>query len=245
MNQQQGVGKTTTVINLAHALALAGRKVAIIDMDPDGNIATQLGLEKSTSGMDAVLLDKKSLDESIEAARNNLILIQSGDGLLSYETLERGGSAQAYKLKKVIEASSLQHYDFVLIDSPSKFGLLSLNCIFASDDVVMPIASHFESLSGITQLIDIIKRAEKITGFSIKLWLLTIRMNMKRRLASELRQKIIEHFPKRVFNTIILENTDLVESKAMGKTIFEYQVDSQSVMDYTSLALDVMEGRVS
>ncbi len=245
MNQQQGVGKTTTVINLAHALALAGKQVAIIEMDPDGNVAKRLGLAKSSQGMDAVLLDDKSLDELMETARNNLKLIQSGEALLSYETVETGGSARAYKLKTAIQHSTLKDYDFVLIDSPSKFGLLSLNCIFASNDVVMPISSHFESFYGISQLIDIIKRAEKITGFSIKLWLLTIRMNMKRQLANQLRKKIVEHFPNRVFNTIINESTELAESEVMGKTIFEYQADSRSVMDFSSLAVDLIEGRVN
>jgi chromosome partitioning protein len=244
MNQQQEIGKTTTVMNLAHALALAGKQVAIIEMDPKGNLSTMLGLAESPLGIDHVLLNDMPLNDVMVSARNNVMLIPAGHELMSYETVEKGGSARAYKLKRAIEASVLQGYDYVLIDSPSKFGLLSLNCVFASSDIVMPVTSHYESLNGISQLIDVVKRTELITGFSLKLWLLSTRMNMKRRLAVELRHRICKYFPKRVLSTIINEHTGLAENNVMGKTVFEDPTNTISSADYASLAIDVMEGRV-
>lgn len=156
-----------------------------------------------------------------------------------------GGTSRAYKLREAIEGSSLTEQDFVLIDCPPSSGLLGMNAMFAADELLIPVTGDYLSLQGLSRMMQILKRAESMSGQAIKLWLVSTRMQMRRRLTQEVRNKILKYFPNRVFNTVIRENVSLAESPSFGKTIFDYKVSSAGAEDYLSLAQDVIQGRTS
>jgi len=245
MNQKGGVGKTTTTINLGHALALSGKKVTLIDMDPQGQVATSYGLSNKQGGIDLVLLDDMSMDELILSARDKVDIIPAGDKLFEFEHVAIGGASRGQKLRLAIEGSSLAQQDFVLIDCPPSSGLLGINAMFAADELLIPVSGDYLSLQGLSRMMQILKHAESLSGRTIKLWLVSTRMQMRRRLTQEVRKKILQYFPRRVLNTVIRENVSLAECPSFGQTIFDYKTSSIGAEDYMALAHDVMQGRTS
>ncbi len=245
MNQKGGVGKTTTTINLGHALALAGKKVTLLDMDPQAQIATGYGLDAALPGIDEVLLDQIHLDELTLSVKDNLMVVPAGKRLADFEHTIKGGSERAYVLQKAIAVSSLSEQDFVLIDCPPSSGLLGMNAMFAATEVLVPISGDYLSLHGLSRMMQILKGAESFTGQSIKLWLVSTRMQLRRRLTQEVRNKILKYFPGRVLNTVIRENVSLAESPSFGQTIFDYKNTSAGAEDYSALAQDLLKGRTS
>jgi len=245
MNQKGGVGKTTTTINLGHALALAGNTVTLIDMDPQGQVATGFGLSNEQGGMDEVLLTGERLDAMVIEARDNLDIVPAGSNLSDFEHVTTGGSSRGQKLKHAIDNSALVDQDFVLIDCPPSSGLLGVNAMFAADELIVPVSGDYLSLQGLSRMMQILKRAESLIGREINLWLVTTRMQMRRRLTQEVRKRVLKYFPGRVFNTVIRENVSLAESPSFGKTIFDYKKNSAGAEDYQSLAQDLLSGRTS
>ncbi len=243
MNQKGGVGKTTTTINLGHALALIGKRVTVLDMDPQGQIAIGYGLENSEIGLDKVLLEDMPIDELTISVRENLDVVPAGQQLADYEQVSTGGSGRGHKLRLAIENSTLKENDFVLIDCPPSTGLLGLNAMFAADEVIIPVSSDYLSLQGLSRMIQIFKRAEVLSGHAIKLWLISTRMNLRRRLAHEVRNRVLKYFSGRILETVIRENVALAEAPGFGKTIFEYKQNSTGAEDYQALAQDLLLGR--
>jgi chromosome partitioning protein len=244
MNQKGGVGKTTTTVNLGHALARAGKKVSLLDTDPQGQVATGLGLTND-KGLDNVLLNGEAIDDYIIQARDNLTIVPAGDELANFEHVSDGGSSRGHKLRLAIEASSLMESDYVLIDCPPSSGLLGINAMFAANELIIPVSGDFLSLQGLSRMMHILRRAESLSGHDIKLWLVMTRMQMRRRLTNEVRSKVLKYFPGRVFSTVIRENVSLAESPSFGKTIFDYKEGSAGGEDYQSLAEDLLTGRTS
>ncbi len=244
MNQKGGVGKTTTTINLGHALALEGKRVALLDMDPQGQVATGVGLDND-QGLDRVLLDDHAIDDYIVPARDGLDIIPAGIQLSDFEHISTGGSTRGHKLRLAVEASSLTDYDYVLIDCPPSSGLLGINAMFAAEELIIPVSGDYLSLQGLSRMMQILKRAESISGHEIKLWLVMTRMQMRRRLTQEVRERVLKYFPSRVFSTVIRENVTLAECPSFGKTVFDYKAKSAGGEDYQSLAHDLLHGRTS
>ncbi len=245
MNQKGGVGKTTTVINLGHALALLGKKTILLDMDPQGQVATGLGLDNELGGMDEVLIDGKALEDKLLHARDNLDVVPAGTRLAEFEQVSTGGASRGYRLKQAIEKATLDDVDYVLIDCPPSAGLLGLNAMFAVDEMIVPVSGDYLSLQGLSRLMQILKRAQAISGKEVLLWLASTRMQMRRRLTEEVRKRILKYFPGRVFQTLIRESVALAECPSFGKSIFDYKKKSKGAEDYQSLAQDVIGGRTS
>lgn len=245
MNQKGGVGKTTTTINLGHALALAGKKVTLLDMDPQGQVATGYGLSNAQGGMDRVLLDDVSIDEVIQHARDNLDVIPAGNKLSDFEHVSTGGSSRGHKLRLAIANSSLNERDYILIDCPPSSGLLGINAMFAAKELIIPVSGDYLSLQGLSRMMQILKHAESLSDHAIKLWLVSTRMQMRRRLTQEVRNRLLKYFPGRLFQTVIRENVALAECPSFGKTIFDYKESSAGAEDYHALAQDLLKGRTS
>lgn len=245
MNQKGGVGKTTTTVNLGHALAQAGKKVAVMDLDPQGQVATSLGFDNHLPGLDQVLLDGASIDEIKILARDNLDLIVAGTRLNEFEHTSQGGIQRGHRLREALQQSSLNQYDFVLIDCPPSSGLLGVNAMFAASELLIPVSGDYLSLQGLSRMMQILKRAEELAGHRIRLWLVSTRMQMRRKLTEEVRNRILKYFPGRVFFTPVRENVALAECPSFGKTIFDYRKNSPGAEDYLALAQDVMSGRTA
>jgi len=245
MNQKGGVGKTTTTVNLGHALALAGKKVTLLDMDPQGQVAISLGFKNDQGGLDRVLLEGDKLDDYLIAARDNLDVVCAGNDLADFEQVVTGGSSRGHTLRRAIEASTLMARDFVLIDCPASSGLLGINAMFAADELVIPVSGDYLSLQGLSRMMQILKRSESVLGHNIRLWIVSTRMQLRRRLTEEVRLRILKYFPGRVLNTVIRENVSLAECPSFGKSVFEYKEKSAGAEDYQSLAQDLLGGRTS
>jgi chromosome partitioning protein len=243
MNQKDGVGKTTTVINLGHALAMLGKKTVLLDLDPKGDIALGLGVQDFAEGLDDVMLNDSSLEAKLIDVRDNLQVVVAGNKLADYEQLKTGGLARGYKLKQVIEQSLLNKVDYVLIDCTSKAGLLGLNAMFAADEVLIPISTNYVSLQGLSQLLYTLKRAQALANKEILVWLASTRIQVQRKLTERIKQLIAGYFPGHVLHSIVEENGALAESLSLSQSIFDYKSNSKSADDYHSLALDLVSGR--
>ncbi len=245
MNQKGGVGKTTTVINLGHALALLGKKTVLLDMDPQGQVATGLGLDNHGGGLDDVLINGESLDSALLEARDNLQIVAAGNKLAEFEHITTGGASRGYKLKQAIDKSLLGNADYILIDCPPSAGLLGLNAMFAADEMIVPVSGDYLSLQGLSRLMQILQRAQSLSGKEVLVWLASTRMQMQRRLTQEVRKRVLQYFPGRVFQTMIRENVALAECPSFGKSIFDYKKKSNGADDYQALAQDLISGRTS
>jgi len=201
INQKGGVGKTTTVANLAYALAERGKQVTVIDLDPQGSLSASLGIDtRNVSGIDDVLINEAEISDVLVMARENLYLVPAGKNLRQLEQHSDGSAAQAKNLKTALK--DLDDQDFVFIDCPPASGFLTF-----------------------------------------KQWVVITRFHQRRKLARDVFNSLVEHFPKQVLKTPIRETSALAESPSFGKTVFEYRGSSNGAEDYFSLATDLIKGR--
>jgi chromosome partitioning protein len=242
MNQKGGVGKTTTTVNLAYALTLCGQRVTAIDMDPQSHLTAGLGAEQhSQSGMDDVLSGQTSLEQVLFEVRPNLNLAPAGTRLSEVEQSVRGvkgGQMLANGVKQ------LKDQDYVLIDCPPSAAILTMNAILAADEILIPVSSDYLALHGLSRLMTILQHIESRLSHQIKPWIVLTRFQGRRRLANEVRNKLVNYFPGRVLETCVREAVALAECPSHGRTIFEYRKRSNGADDYMALAQDLLLGRV-
>lgn len=243
INQKGGVGKTTTTANLAHALVLNGHKVTAIDLDPQGHLAASFGINhQEYAGIDDVLLEGTSISDCAIEVRDSLNLVPAGAGLGALEQLVNGGSNRGTLLRNALQGQ-FQDQDFVLIDCPPASGLLVVNALFSTNEVLVPVVGDYLSLHGLSYLMSTFKNFEAKLGHKIQEWIVLTRYHRRRRLPEEIMQKLRQYFPKRVFATRIREAAALAECPSFGKTIFEYRKRSNGAADYQALAMDLISGR--
>ena len=244
ISQKGGVGKTTTSMNLAHALALSGKKVLLIDMDPQANLSTSLGIHgNDVKGIAAVLLENESIEEHIISVKDMLDLVPAGGKLGELEFLADGGSRRGFLLEQATEKLS-EKYDFLLIDCPPSAGLLGMNAMLAVNELLIPVSSDYLSMQGLSRLLGIIQHVEEKLNRNSKKWIVITRYHQRRRLAKEVREKLLGYFPDRVLDTPIRESVALAESPSFGVSIFDYKKLSFGAQDYLSLAKDLVQKEV-
>lgn len=244
INQKGGVGKTTTSSNLTHALAKKGKKVTVIDLDPQGHLAVSLGVTLgSTSGIDDVLLGERNIEHQVIHARENLQLIVAGPRLQEIEQLTEGGAQRGDLLRKALH-ENLQDQDFVFVDCPPSSGVLVANALFAADEILVPMASDFLALQGLSHLIGTIKRFEVALKKQYKISLVMSRYSTTRRISKQVLSTMLKHFPNQILDAIIRETALLAECPSFGKTIIEYRPGSRSARDFRNLADAFLEGKV-
>jgi chromosome partitioning protein len=243
MNQKGGVGKTTTTINLAHGLALAGRAVTAVDLDPQGQLGAGLGVvANGHGGMDEVLIARTPLRAVLHAARERLQVAPAGPRLTEFEFLSAGGAQRGFRLSEAFK-SDLGNEEFVLIDAPPSGGLLAMNALLAVDEVLIPVTGEYLALHGVGRFMRILRHIDQSLGRETRLWVVLTRFSEKRRLAREVRDRLIEYFPGRVLATPIREAAALAESPGSGQSIFEYRGRCKAAEDYRSLTDDLLNAR--
>lgn len=244
INQKGGVGKTTTTANLAHALALAGQKVTVIDLDPQGHLAAHLGAyNREQQGIDKVMLGEKQVDEVITDIRDCLRLIPAGSEL---DMLERGGGdKQSQKRLKKAATTAGAGQDFIIIDCPPASGLLIDYALAIVDEIIVPVAGDYLALRGLSDLIATLRQFEERHTHAFKQWIVVTRFHTRRRLSWEVHEKLLEYFPSSVLGTPIRETSVLAECPSFGKTAFEYKRGNNGAADYQALANDLLNGACS
>ncbi|MCU7815451.1 MAG: ParA family protein [Candidatus Thiodiazotropha sp. (ex Lucinoma kastoroae)] len=241
INQKGGVGKTTITTNLGHALALAGHRVTVIDLDPQGQLASSYGIFRApTKGIDQVLLNGADPCSVKLGIRDMLTLIPAGARLQEIEYLHDGGASRARLLQQALQGM-IGDQAFVLFDCPPSSGLLVANAIFAADEALIPVSGDHMSLNGLAKMLVTIKKFEPYLEKSICQWIGLNRSFPRRRLAKEVEDKLRKHFPEQLLNTQIREAAVIAECPGIGRTIFEYKPGSQSAKEFQALANELLE----
>ena len=243
MNQKGGVGKTTTTINLAHALALSGRKVAALDLDPQGQLGASLGVvANGHGGVDEVLLSRVPLPDVLHTARAGLVVAPAGPRLSEFEFLREGGARRGWRLSEALH-NGLNGEDIVLIDAPPSAGLLAMNVLLAVEEVLVPVTGEYLALHGVSRFMRILRHIDESLKRQTRLWIALTRFNERLRMALELHDKRLEYFPHTVLVTPIRESVALAESPGSAKSIFEYRRRDKGAEDYLALADDLINAR--
>lgn len=250
VNQKGGVGKTTTSINLSASLAVLGKRVLLIDLDPQGNTTTGIGINKGDIDKSVydVLIDRCNINEAIINTRyKRLALLPATINLagIDIELLEKSSKeptfAKGMQLKNKLDTIKGM-YDFIIIDCPPSLGLITTNALTASDSVIIPVQCEFFALEGIMQLLNTIMMAQKNLNpnLDIEGVLLTM-LDSRTKLGFEVVEDIRKYFKERVYNTIIPRLIRLTEAPSHGKPIIAYDPKSKGTEAYLNLAKEVIE----
>ena len=242
-NQKGGVGKTTTAINLSTSLALSGKKILLIDIDPQGNATSGLGIDKHTikSSIYDLLIDEIDprtiiLKTSIE----NLSLIPSNLSLTGAEVELVGIMGREYRLKKAI-AVIAQQYDFVIIDCPPSLGLLTVNALSAAYSVLIPIQCEYYALEGLSQLSGTVNLVRENLNPSLAIeGVLMTMADYRTKHTNEVIDEVRKYFKDKVYSTVIPRNIRLTEAPSHGKPISIYDKTSAGAQKYQSFTEELL-----
>jgi len=250
VNQKGGVGKTTTSINLAASLGVLGKKTLLIDLDPQGNTTTGVGINKGEleKSIYDLLIDQATIyDVIMQTKCKNLKVIPATINLagIDIELIEKSKQQQGFlkgnQLKKYVDMIR-EEFDFIIIDCPPSLGILTTNALTASDSVIIPVQCEFFALEGIMQLLNTIILAQQNLNpdLDIEGVLLTM-LDSRTNLSLEVVEEIRNYFKERVYNTIIPRLIKLAEAPSYGKPILAYDPTSRGTEAYINLAKEVIE----
>ncbi|MFY9344642.1 MAG: AAA family ATPase, partial [Planctomycetota bacterium] len=245
INQKGGVGKTTTTVNLGAALARAGFRVLLLDMDPQANLTVHVDkrpdLESHT--MTSLLIEDTPLADLVQPTSfPGLAVVPSDTSLAGVEQVLANRIGRETILREALDAfPAAKDYDFVLFDCPPSLGVLSANALVAADHVVIPMQAEYLSLQGMAKLLEVIQLVQKRLNPALKIaCVLPCMLDQRTNLSTEVLREIDSHFGPLLTKTRIRNNVKLAESPSFGRTIFEHAPDSNGARDYEAFAAEFL-----
>lgn len=245
-NQKGGVGKTTTTVNLAAGLASVGAKVLVIDLDPQGNASTALGVPHSADvpSVYDVLTDEEPLASIIQTSpeSDNLLCAPSTIHLAGAEIELVSQVAREHRLRTALDAYlSDHHVDFVFIDCPPSLGLLTINAFTAASELLIPIQCEYYALEGLSQLLGSVSMIQKHLNRDLHLSSILLTMyDGRTRLAQQVADEVRTHFPERVLSTVIPRSVRVSEAPSFGQTVIAYDGQSAGAVAYREAAVELV-----
>jgi chromosome partitioning protein len=241
-NQKGGVGKTTTAINLAAYLAKGGARVMVVDLDPQGNTTSGLGIDKQAIDLSLydVLMDQRHAHEAALKTSFNDVVVVPAAGVLAAAEVELVGQPQReFRLRAAL---SELPYDFILIDCPPSLGLLTVNGLVAASSLIIPVQAEFYALEGLSQLLQTVDRVRQALNPTLDLMGVVLTMhNGRTSLSAQVADEVKRHFPDKVFDTIVPRNVRLAEAPSFGQPISHYDKWSKGARSYDKLAKEVVK----
>ncbi len=238
VNQKGGVGKTTTAVNLSAALALAGKNTLLLDMDPQCNATTALGLAPSNGH--ALVSDALLSEHVLATEKDNLSVVPGSRTFHDVDKLATAGDRDATRVRKHLD-SVIEAYDYILIDCPPSVGALTQTALSASTEVLIPIQCEYFAMEGLTQLIQTIKKMIQVTEGRLSFGGILLTMyDPYLELTREVDEEVREFFGDIVFDSVVPRDVALCEAPSHGKTVFEYAPRSRGAYAYTQLCMEVL-----
>ncbi|MEX0668338.1 MAG: ParA family protein [Candidatus Saccharimonadales bacterium] len=240
-NQKGGVGKTTTTINTAHYLAMAGKSVLVVDLDPQGNTTSGMGLDKHNLDKDLyhALHDFSVTHQILKTTPHNVSILPASPVLAAAEVELVNLDSREYRLKSVLNQLD---FDYVLIDCPPSLGLLTINGLSAAEHVLIPVQAEYFALEGLGQLLQTIEMVKK--GLNPNLDLLGVVLTMhagRTTLSNQVHAEVHKHFPGQVFDEFIPRNVRLAEAPSYGQPIHLYDKRSKGAKAYKKFSKELMK----
>jgi len=242
-NQKGGVGKTTTTVNLSAAFAKMGKKVLMMDLDPQGNATVASGVDKEdlpVSAYDVLVGEVKIRDAVLTTAVENLDLIAANGDLTADEVDLIDESKGPKKLRKALKKIR-DHYDVILLDCPPTLNMLTINALTASDGIVVPVQCEYFALEGLSALMDTIEAVQTELNPNLHIdGLLRTMYDRRNNLANDVSNQLVAHFGMKVLQTIVPRNVRLAEAPSYGESILDYDLASNGAIAYLALANELI-----
>jgi chromosome partitioning protein len=242
-NQKGGVGKTTTTVNLAAALAESGKKVLLIDLDPQGNATTGCGVDKETlelSSYEVIMTEAKAVDAIQSPEDSTFDVLPTNSDLTAAEVQLLDVKLREHRLRLALE-STKQSYDFILIDCPPSLSMLTVNALVASAGVIIPIQCEYYALEGLSSLLKTIERIKQRANPTLEITgLIRTMFDARNNLANQVSRQLISHFEGKVFHSIVPRNVRLAEAPSHGLSVISYDRSSRGAIAYMAMASEFL-----